>query len=334
MPTLELDVTADATKAAASLDAVGSSARGMASDVSAAASSADSAVAGMDGLAGSADQLDSKASQATGAIGALAGGLEAAGFEGAGAALQGVAIATDTLSGAGGLLNLVLETQAAQWVIAKAQMVASTVASGAQATATGVATGAQWLWNAALSANPIGLVVAGVALLVGGLVLAYQKVEPFRDVVDKGMGVAKDAVDAVWGAIQTMGEWVGKADDGWDKIRSTAEDALGPVTTAVGAVSDALENAVGWVQSLIDWIGKIDFPSIDLPGFGRTVTDTGTGLTKEEFLQQLAMEGWLASSIQVSVTAEEQDKDKAMRTLVDALREYFARQGMTLSVTT
>jgi hypothetical protein len=45
----------------------------------------------------------------------------------------------------------------------------STVATGAQTVATTIATGAQWLWNAAMAANPIGAVVAAVAALVAGI---------------------------------------------------------------------------------------------------------------------------------------------------------------------
>lgn len=41
-------------------------------------------------------------------------------------------------------------------------------------TATKIVTAAQWLWNAALSANPIGLVVAGIALLTAGVLVATR----------------------------------------------------------------------------------------------------------------------------------------------------------------
>ena len=42
------------------------------------------------------------------------------------------------------------------------------------ATALGVITAAQWLWNTAMLANPIGLVVAGVAILAGGALALYE----------------------------------------------------------------------------------------------------------------------------------------------------------------
>ena len=55
---------------------------------------------------------------------------------------------------------------------------------GALSLATKIYTGAQWLLNAALTANPIGLVVAGVVALTAGLVIAYKKIKPFRDFID------------------------------------------------------------------------------------------------------------------------------------------------------
>lgn len=38
----------------------------------------------------------------------------------------------------------------------------------------------QWAWNIALSANPIGIVVIAIAALIGGIVMAYQKIGWFR----------------------------------------------------------------------------------------------------------------------------------------------------------
>jgi hypothetical protein len=48
---------------------------------------------------------------------------------------------------------------------------ANTVVTGAQTVATGAATAAQWNLNAAMLANPIGLVLLGVTALVGALIL-------------------------------------------------------------------------------------------------------------------------------------------------------------------
>lgn len=64
----------------------------------------------------------------------------------------------------------------------KGAMIASAVATKAVAAA-------QWLLNAAMHANPIGLIIAGVALLAAGFVLLYKKCEPFRNFIN-GIGSA------------------------------------------------------------------------------------------------------------------------------------------------
>jgi hypothetical protein len=43
-----------------------------------------------------------------------------------------------------------------------------------------IITAAQWAWNAAMTANPIGLIVTGIGLLAGGLYVAYKRSETFR----------------------------------------------------------------------------------------------------------------------------------------------------------
>ncbi|MBT2213456.1 phage tail tape measure protein [Actinomadura sp. NEAU-AAG7] len=93
---------------------------------------------------------------------------------------------------------------------ANAALAVSHVRAGAAATAQAAKTAAlvvwqkvsaaatkawaagQWLLNAAMSANPIGLVVVAVVALIAAFVLAYKKVGWFRT-----------AVLAVWGALKT-----------------------------------------------------------------------------------------------------------------------------------
>jgi murein DD-endopeptidase MepM/ murein hydrolase activator NlpD len=57
---------------------------------------------------------------------------------------------------------------------------------------------AQKLLNAQLMLNPIGLVVAALAVLAVGLVVAYKKSETFRRIVDKAWAGIKTAVKVAW----------------------------------------------------------------------------------------------------------------------------------------
>ena len=63
-------------------------------------------------------------------------------------------------------------------------------------SAQAMATAQTWLFNSALYANPIGLIVAAIAALVAAVVVMYMKFEWFRD------GVA-----TVWNAIVTGIQW-------------------------------------------------------------------------------------------------------------------------------
>lgn len=77
---------------------------------------------------------------------------------------------------------------AASWVASSARTVAAVVAQNAAmvasravliagAAATGIVTAAQWAWNAALMANPIGLIIAAIVALVAGLVWFFTQTE-------------------------------------------------------------------------------------------------------------------------------------------------------------
>jgi phage-related minor tail protein len=77
----------------------------------------------------------------------------------------------------------------------------------------GIATAAQWLWNAALNANPIGIVVVAIAALVAGLIYAWNNSETFREIVigawDAVVGVVSGAVDLLGEALDWFGELPG-----------------------------------------------------------------------------------------------------------------------------
>ena len=107
------------------------------------------------------------------------------------------------------------------------------VAQKAQAVASKVATAAQWAWNAALSANPIGLVVVAVAALVGGLVLAYKRSETFRNVVKGAFDVVKNAGEAMWDALRAAFTFITKA---WLSV--------------AGAIINGAAKMFGWVPGV------------------------------------------------------------------------------------
>lgn len=67
-------------------------------------------------------------------------------------------------------------TMVAGWLIYEVVTKAVTVA-------TSIWTGVQWLLNAAMTANPIGIIIVGIGLLVGAMVYCYNKFDWFRGIV-------------------------------------------------------------------------------------------------------------------------------------------------------
>ena len=74
----------------------------------------------------------------------------------------------------------------AQTILAAIATSGLAIVNGVVTVATTAWTAAQWLLNAALTANPIGIVIVAIGALVAGFYIAYQKSEKFREVI---MGV-------------------------------------------------------------------------------------------------------------------------------------------------
>jgi tape measure domain-containing protein len=106
--------------------------------------------------------------------------------------------------------------------------IAQRTATLATSAATRVAAAAQWVFNAALSANPIGIVIAAIAALVAGLVWFFTQTE-----------LGQQIWSAVMGAIGAAATWL------WETI-------LQPVFAGIGAVFTWIwENVISPIGTLI-----------------------------------------------------------------------------------
>jgi len=102
---------------------------------------------------------------------------------------------------------------AVAWALLNTRMLIATAIQGAYTIATGIATAAQWAFNVAADANPIGMIVLAIGALIGGLVVAYNKFDKFRAIVQgsweviKGFGsILKDfVIDSIMGVITGLG---------------------------------------------------------------------------------------------------------------------------------
>ena len=93
-----------------------------------------------------------------------------------------------------------------------------------------IATAAQWLWNAALAANPLGLIVLAIAAVIAIVILMYNKFSWFRDLVG-----------AIGGFFVSV----------WNNILTAIEAVRGVVSMLGGAFQAAMSVAAGAVQALL-----------------------------------------------------------------------------------
>jgi TP901 family phage tail tape measure protein len=157
---------------------------------------------------------------------------------------------------------------AATWVASSARVAAGLIAQAAAhvatraiviagAIATGVATAAQWLFNAALSANPIGLMVVAIAALVAGLVWFFTKTETgqklwktFTEVLSAGWDAIKGAFSAGWDAVS------GFLGNVWDLVKKVwGYSPLGLIVTNWTAILDFFRAIPGKIAGFIGNIG-------------------------------------------------------------------------------
>lgn len=160
----------------------------------------------------------------------LAGGVAALadGFSGALLpALKGL-----SKSSIGAAASLAKQTTAT--ITAKAVQVTTAAATKAWAAA-------QWLINAALTANPIGLVIAAIALLVAGLIYAYKKSDTFRKVVNGAFGAVRDLAVSVFG-------WISK---NWRKILDILLSPFALVVKPIWKHRDSILGAIKAVPGAI-----------------------------------------------------------------------------------
>jgi phage-related protein len=189
-------------------------------------------------------KMGSAASKAT----TLATNLGRTAASGAKSAIVGIGNAAKTagtaaLSGAKslGAWALAAGKSAASAIASTASIVAQKVAMLAGKVATGIATAAQWLWNAALTANPIGLVIAAIVGIVAALVLAYNKV-----------GWFKAFVDAAFRGISAVVGWVVNfIRNNWQTLLAILTGPIGLAVLFITKNWDTIKAGFGTVKAFI-----------------------------------------------------------------------------------
>lgn len=194
-------------------------------------------------------------------IGPLAGVVVAAA-----AGFKAYAAAATAVTAVQTALNSAMLVSAAGWIRNTAAIVANRIALVAGAVAMGVVraavvawTAVQWLLNAALSANPIGLVVLAIAALVAGIIYAWKNSETFRNVVMAVWGAIKVAISAVVNWI--MGTVWPSLKEAWNQIASGAQTLWGWIKAAWNGIKTAISTAIRVASAIIKavWAGIVAF---------------------------------------------------------------------------
>ena len=175
-----------------------------------------------------------------------------------------MAVQTRATAAATWLLNVATTAMTLTNIGAVATFVATRIAMLAGAVATGVMTAAQWALNVALTANPIGLIIVGIAALIAILVAVGYAVWRFRDeIVDAFQFVLGWVRDnwplllailtgpfglAVYAIIRYKDQIIGIVTDLVDKIKEIWPDSLGDVLGGVGNAVGKVGNVLGFAE--------------------------------------------------------------------------------------
>jgi hypothetical protein len=175
----------------------------------------------------------------------------------------------------------------------KLATVASTVATTAGKVATAAATAGQWLFNAAMRANPLGLVLTAVTALVAGLVWFFTETETGQKIVqaawagiklaisfvtdwwqntalpflttgwevikaafNQGKQTVTNVMNVIWGAIKKVWEWspIGLVVSNWDAIVGFVKGLPAKIGSAAVGMWDGISDAFrGALNKVIRW---------------------------------------------------------------------------------
>lgn len=122
---------------------------------------------------------------------------------------------------------------------------AITTAWTAYKTANEGATIAQWLFNAALNANPIVLIVTLIAGLVVALITLWNTNDGFREAVTNAWEFIKNAVSTALDAISTTISNI------WDAIKTTVTNVINSIKSVISSVFNAIKSTISSILNSI-----------------------------------------------------------------------------------
>lgn len=143
----------------------------------------------------------------------------------------------------------------AQMAIAVARVIAVSAAQKAAAIATKLWAAAQWVLNAAMNANVIGLIVIAIVALIAIIVILWKRCATFRAIVTGAFAAAVTAAHAVGRAFVAIGH-AAQTVFAWIKghWRLLAAILFGPVGIAVGVITKHWGQIRSGVSALLSYV--------------------------------------------------------------------------------
>lgn len=135
--------------------------------------------------------------------------------------------------------------QVTWWVASRTAMIAWRVASAAMRGIMVAITAAQWLWNAALTANPIGAVVMAVVALVAAGVWLYNNWERLPEIFSNLWAKITDFIGF---------DPMGIIKEAWDGVSTYFTDLFGGIWDKFTGMFSGM---VDKIKSLGSWFGDI-----------------------------------------------------------------------------
>lgn len=324
-----LTFAGDSSKLEQAFDRVGASAKGMSDDVGSAAKGFDR----LDKASGSLERAGRGLRDAfTGTQDTMkgVGALMKGDFSAQTFLLVGAGVAD--LGGAFGDLIIPMARSVGLFVAHKTAMIAHAVASATVTAATKTWAAVQWVLNAALTANPIGLIIVAIGLLVGAIVWIATKTTWFQTAWKFAWGGIKAAAVNTWNFLKDLPGKIGRA------FVSIAEFIGRPFRRAFNFVAEAWNNTVGRLRfTFPDWVPGLGGKTIavpTLPTFKFHAGGVVPGAPGQEVMAVLqagervvpngASQASTAGDVRLSLSSAD---DRAIMTLLDGV---MRRNGLRL----
>jgi hypothetical protein len=170
---------------------------------------------------------------------------------------------------------------------------------------TKLATAAQWLFNAAMSANPIGIVIIAIVAIIAIIVLLVKNWDSVTEAVSKFWEMIKDVVPKAWKKVlELKDKVVGFVGDIIEIYLSIPSKMLGIGKDIVYGIWNGIQSVAGWLKTKVfdffgnlvpSWAKKvlgIGSPSKVFARYGRFIVEgLAVGIERSADLAKAATEG-------------------------------------------